>query len=231
MIGSGDIFVMLAVSGTIVPVASHVCFDTSLSVSDVRITSLAFGIFSEVQQLHVVFTKLKGVGFPMTVLDSVKLSQDMSFMPAPLFPAGELFAVLLWAHVALLAFVCVRGTRRILLNDKSSNVHSGIDSISFLFAILSKVDSYFRMMASRSDTACLFRASVFRIACDLVKGGNGLSILSCVSFGCHASDPLLDSFTSLSDLSFPLNSSSSSGLVGVASETGVVKLLVLDRLD
>ena len=104
-----------------------------------------------------------------------------------------------------------------------------------LWFILSKVDSYFRMMASRSDAACLFRASIFRIACDLVKGGDGLSILSCVSllhgFGCHASDPLLDSFTSLSDLSFPLNSSSSSGLVGVASETGVVKLLVLDRLD
>ena len=63
MIGSDEIFVMLAVSGMVVSVASHFRFDTSLSVSDVRITSLAFGIFSEVQQLHVVFTKLKGFDF------------------------------------------------------------------------------------------------------------------------------------------------------------------------
>ena len=122
------------------------------------------------QQLHVVSTKLKGVEAPMTELDSVEFSQDMSFMPAPLLSAGELFAVLLWAHIALLACVCVRGTRRILLNDKSSNVHSGIDSMSFLFAILSKVDSYFRIMASRSNVACIFRAFIFRMACDLVMG-------------------------------------------------------------
>ena len=170
MIGSDEIFVMLAVSGMVVSVASHFRFDTSLSVSDVRITSLAFGIFSEVQQLHVVSTKLKGAESPMAVLDSVKLSQDMSFMPAPLLSAGELFAVLLWAHVALLACVCVRGTGHILLNDKSSNVNSGIDSMSFLFAILSKVDSYFRIMASRSNVACNFRAFIFRMACDLVMG-------------------------------------------------------------
>ena len=161
---------MLAVSDMVVPVASHSCFDTSLSVSGIRITSLAFGIFSEVQQLHVVSTKLKGAESPMAILDSVKLSKDMSFMPAPLLSAGELFAVLLWAHVALLACVCVRGTRRILLNDKSSNVHPGIDSMSFLFAILSKVDSYFRIMASRSNVACNFRAFIFRMACDLVIG-------------------------------------------------------------
>ena len=182
MIGSDEIFVMLAVSGMVVSVASHFRFDTSLSVSDVRITSLAFGIFSEVQQLHVVFTKLKGVDFPMTELDSVKLTHDVSFMPDPLLPVDELFAVLLWAHVALLACVCVRGTRRILLNDKSSNVHSGIDSMSFLFAILSKVDSYFRIMASRSNVACIFRAFIFRMACDLVMGWYGISVVLGESF-------------------------------------------------
>ena len=76
-------------------VASHSRFDTSLSDSDVRITSLAFGIFSEVQQLHVVSTKLKGVESHMTELDSVDFSQDMSFMPAPLLPVGVLCAHLL----------------------------------------------------------------------------------------------------------------------------------------
>ena len=95
MIGSDETFVMLAVSGMVVSVASHFCFDKSLSVSDVRITSLAFGIFSEVQQLHVVFTKLKGVGFPMTELDSVKFTHDVSFMPDPLLPVDILFAHLL----------------------------------------------------------------------------------------------------------------------------------------
>ena len=95
MIGSDEIFVMLAVSGMVVSVASHFRFDTSLSVSDVRITSLAFGIFSEVQQLHVVFTKLKGDDFPMTELDSVKLTHDVSFMPDPLLPVDILFVNLL----------------------------------------------------------------------------------------------------------------------------------------
>ena len=74
----------------------------------------------------------------------------------PLLPAGELFAELLLARFALLACGCVCGKGRVLLNDELSNVHPGIDSVSFLFAILSKVDSYFRIMASRSDLACLF---------------------------------------------------------------------------
>ena len=95
MIGSGGIFVKLAVSGAIVSVASHFCFDTSLSVSDVWITSLAFGIFSEVQQLHVASTKLKDADFPMTELDYVKFTHDMSFMPNPLLPVDILFAHLL----------------------------------------------------------------------------------------------------------------------------------------
>ena len=95
----------------------------------------------------------------------------------PLLPAGELFAELLLARFALLACGCVCGTGRVLLNDESSNVHPGIDSLSFLFAILSKVDSYFRIMASRSNVACNFRAFIFRMACDLVMGWYGICLL------------------------------------------------------
>ena len=153
----------------------------------------------------------------------------------PLLPAGELFAELLLARFALLACGCVCGTGRVLLNDESSNIHPGIDSMSFLFAILSKVDSYFRIMASRSDLACFFRAFILRTACDLVKGWNGVSVSLFESFWHgvvrHFSDPLLESCTSLSDPPVSLNPSFSSGLVGVASETGIVELLVLICLD
>ena len=150
----------------------------------------------------------------------------------PLLPLGELFADL---STALAICGCVCGEGRALFNDNVSNVHPGIDSLSFLFAMLSKVDSYFRMIISRSDLACFLRAIIFRMACDLVRGWYGSSVSLFESFWhgvvCHASDPLLESCTSFSDTPFPLNPSFLSGLVGVASETGIVELLVLGCLD
>ena len=150
----------------------------------------------------------------------------------PLLPSGELFADLL---TALVICGCVCGESRVLFNDNVSNVHPGTDSLSFLFAMLSKVDSYFRMIISRSVLACFLRAIIFRMACDLVRGWYGSSVSLFESFWhgvvCHASNPLLESCTSLSDPTLPLNPSYSSGLVGVASATGIVKLLVLSRLD
>ena len=127
------------------------------------------------------------------------IAVGMQSLFTPLLPAGELFAVLVLALLALLGCGCVCGTGRVLLNDESSNVHPGIDSVSFLFAILSKVDSYFRIMASRSDLACFFRAIILRTACDLVMGWNRVSVSLFESFWhgvvCHASDPLLESCT------------------------------------
>ena len=60
MIRSGEYLATLAVSELFVLVASRFCFDTGRSVSGMRITSLVLGIFSETQQLHVVFAKLNG---------------------------------------------------------------------------------------------------------------------------------------------------------------------------
>ena len=60
MIRSGEYLATLAVSELFVLVASRFCFDTGRSVSGMRITSLVVGIFSETQQLHLVFTKLNG---------------------------------------------------------------------------------------------------------------------------------------------------------------------------
>ena len=127
------------------------------------------------------------------------IAVGMQGLFTPLLPAGKLFAMLLLARLALSVRSCVCGTDRVLLNDESSNVHPGIDSLSFLFAIFSKVDSYFRIMASRSDLACFFRAFILRTACDLVKGWYGSSVSLFESFWhgvvCHASDPLLESCT------------------------------------
>ena len=142
----------------------------------------------------------------------------------PLLPPGELFADLLTALV-ICGCVCEGG--RVLLNDNVSNVHPGTDSLSFLFAMLSKVDSYFRMILSRSDLACFLRAIIFRMACDLVRGWYGSSVLHPESFlhgvFCHASDSFLESCTLLSnpctllsDPSLTSDSSSSSGFVGIA---------------
>ena len=129
----------------------------------------------------------------------------------PLLPLCELFADLL---TALSMCGCVCGEGRVLFNDNVSNVHPGIDSLSFLFAMLSKVDSYFRMIISRSDLACFLRASIFRMACDLVRGWYGSSVLHPESFrhGCfsHLSSSLLSSAKdSTSWSSSPLSSSSS----------------------
>ena len=149
----------------------------------------------------------------------------------PLLPPGELFAGLL---TALAICGCVCGEGRALFDDNISNVHPGIDSLSFLFAMLSKVDSYFRMIISRSVLACFLRAIICRMACNLVRGWYGSLVLHSESLlhgvFCHASDSFLESCTLLSNPSLTLDSSSSSGFVGIAFETGIVKPLILGCL-